>query len=217
MTRILIADDHALVRDGLRRIIESIADFSVAGEAHSGDEAITKVHEGGFDVLLLDMSMPGKSGLDLIRHLRGLAPKLPILVLSMHAEDQYAVRAIRTGASGYLTKDSAPNQLVAAIRKVASGGVYISQAVAEQLASGLSPAVASGPPHTRLSDREHEVFLALVNGAGVSEIAEHMNVSVKTISTHKSRILEKMGLTGLADLVRYAVANHLVDDPDLPR
>lgn len=217
MTRILIADDHALVRDGLRRIIESIDDLSVAGEAHSGDEAIIKVHEGGFDVLLLDMSMPGKSGLDLIRHLHGLAPKLPILVLSMHAEDQYAVRAIRTGASGYLTKDSAPNQLVTAIRKVASGGVYISQAVAEQLASGLAPAAQSGPPHARLSDREHEVFLALVNGAAVSEIAEHMNVSVKTISTHKSRILEKMGLTGLAELVRYAVSHHLVDDPDLPR
>jgi DNA-binding NarL/FixJ family response regulator len=217
MTRILIADDHALVRDGLRRIIESTDGLSVVGEARDGDEAIAKVREGGFDALLLDMSMPGKSGLDLIRHLRGLAPKLPILVLSMHAEDQYAIRSIRSGASGYLTKDSAPGQLVAAIHKVVSGGIYISQAVAEQLAPGLAPHAPAGPKHTQLSDREHEVFLALVNGASVSEIAAHMNLSVKTVSTHKSRVLEKMTMTSIADLVRYAVANRLVDDPDLPR
>ena len=216
MIRVLIVDDHALVRDGLRRIIEASPGLSVAGEAVNGEEAIAKVRDGGFEVMLLDMSMPGKSGLDLIRHLRGMAPKLAILVLSMHAEDQYAVRAIRTGASGYLTKDSAPAQLVVAIHKVASGAVYISQSTAEQLAMGLAPQTGSGPPHTRLSDREHEVFLALVGGASVTEIAEHMHLSVKTVSTHKARILEKMQLPGLAELVRYAVSHRLVQDPDLP-
>lgn len=216
-TRILIAEDHALVREGLRRIIESTVGFSVVGEARDGDETILKVREGGFDVLLLDMSMPGKSGLDLIRHVRGLAPKLPMLILSMHAEDQYAIRAIRSGASGYLTKDSAPGQLVVAINKVMNGGIYISQAVAELLAPGLAPHAPAGPKHTLLSDREHEVFLALVNGASVSEIAAHMHLSVKTVSTHKSRVLEKMAMTSIADLVRYAISNHLIVDPDLPR
>jgi DNA-binding NarL/FixJ family response regulator len=217
MIRVLIADDHALVRDGLRRIIEASDGLSVADEAVDGDQAIAKVRSGGCDLLLLDMSMPGKSGLELIRHVRGITPKLPILVLSMHAEDQYAVRAIRSGASGYLTKDSASAELVAAIRKVAAGGVYISHAVAEQLAMGLAPQAASGLPHTRLSARELEVFLALVGGASVSTIAEHMHLSVKTVSTHKSRILEKMELPGLAELVRYAVAHRLIEDPDLPR
>jgi DNA-binding NarL/FixJ family response regulator len=217
MTRILIADDHALVRDGLRRIIESTPGLEVAGEVTDGDEVVAKVRAGGFDVLLLDMSMPGKSGLDLIRHVKSIAPELRTLVLSMHAEEQYALRAIRTGAAGYLTKDSAPGQLVAAIQKVAAGGTYISGAVAEQLALGLSPAGAGDVPHKLLSDREHEVFLALVSGESVSAIAERIHLSVKTVSTHKSRILEKMRMTSLAELVRYAVAHRLIEDPDLPR
>jgi len=216
MTRVLIADDHALVRDGLRRIIESAPGLEIAGEAQNGDEVIAKVREGGFDILLLDMSMPGKSGLDLIRHVKSISAKLPILVLSMHAEEQYAVRAMRTGASGYLTKDSASAQLVAAIQKVAAGSMYITEAVARQLAMGLSPAPGSGLPHESLSDRELEVFRGLVAGESVTAIAERMHVSVKTISTHKARILEKMRMGGLADLVRYAVAHRLVDDPDSP-
>lgn len=216
MIRVLIADDHALVRDGLRRTLLANPGMAVAGEAVNGDEVVDRVRDGGFDVLLLDMTMPGKSGLDLIRHIRGVAEKLPILVLSMHAEEQYAVRAIRSGASGYLSKDSAPTQLVAAITKVAAGGVYISPATAEQLAMGLAP-TGIGPPHALLSDREHEVFLALVAGATVTDIAERMNLSVKTVSTHKARILEKLQLGSLAEMVRYAVTHRLVEDPNLPR
>lgn len=211
MTSILIADDHALVRDGLRRIIEAEPGFTVFGEAVDGDEVVVKVRTGGFDVLLLDMSMPGKSGLDLIRHVRSMAPKLPILVLSMHAEDQYAIRAIRSGASGYLNKDSAPGQLMAALKKVAGGGTYISQSTAEQLALGLTPNARAELPHRALSDREHEVFMAIVAGRSMTEIADAMNLSIKTVSTHKSRIMEKMRMDSVAELVRYAVLHRLTD------
>jgi DNA-binding NarL/FixJ family response regulator len=216
MTRILIADDHALVRDGLRRIIEAAPGLSVAGEAKDGDEVIAKVRAGGFEVLLLDMSMPGKSGLDLIRHVKSISAKLPILVLSMHAEEQYAVRAMRTGASGYLTKDSAGAQLVAALQKVAAGSMYITETVARQLALGLSPGPGTALPHEELSDRELEVFRGLVAGESVTAMADRMHISVKTISTHKSRILEKMHMSSIAELVRYAVAHRLVDTPDSP-
>lgn len=211
MTSILIADDHALVRDGLRRIIEATPGFTVFGEAIDGDEVVVKVRAGGFDVLLLDMSMPGKSGLDLIRHVRSIAPQLPVLVLSMHAEDQYAIRAIRSGASGYLNKDSAPSQLVAALKKVAGGGTYISQTTAEQLALGLTPHARAELPHRSLSDREHEVFMAIVAGKSMTEIADSLNLSIKTVSTHKSRIMEKMRMDSVAELVRYAVLHRLTD------
>lgn len=211
MTSVLIADDHALVRDGLRRIIESTDGFHVFGEAVDGDQVVVMVRQGGFDVLLLDMSMPGKSGLDLIRHVRAMTAKLPILVLSMHAEDQYAIRAIRAGASGYLNKDSAPNQLILALSKVARGGTYISESVAEQLAVGLSFQAHNDSPHRLLSDRELEVFMAIVTGRSISEIANSMNLSIKTISTHKSRIMEKMQMASVADLVRYAIAHRLIE------
>jgi DNA-binding NarL/FixJ family response regulator len=162
-------------------------------------------------VLLLDLSMPGKSGMDLIKQVKSERPRLRILVLSMHQEHQYAVRAIKAGASGYLTKDSASTQLVSAIEKVASGGAFISAEVAEQLALGAMPQT-DGPPHTTLSDREYQVFRMLVAGQAVSEIANELNLSVKTVSTHKARLMEKMGIDNQAELVRYAMKHRLVDD-----
>ena len=213
MTRILIADDHAIVREGLRRILQSVPGIEVAGEAVSGDDVMARVREGGFDLLLLDLSMPGKSGIELIKWAKSARPELAVLVLSMHQEEQYAVRAIRAGASGYVTKESASALLVAAIRKVADGGLYISPGVAEQLALTLRPQ-AAGLPHQTLSDREYEVFSQLVSGGSVSDIAARLHLSGKTVSTHKARILEKMGMDSVAGLVRYAVAHQLVDARD---
>ena len=213
MTRILIADDHAIVRDGLRRILQSAPGIEVAGEAVSGDEVMARVRAGGFEMLLLDMSMPGKSGIELIKWVKTARPELAVLVLSMHQEEQYAVRAIRAGASGYVTKESASALLVSAIRKVADGGLYISPRVAEQLALTLRPR-ADKLPHQALSDREFEVFGLLVSGATVSDIAARLHLSGKTVSTHKARILEKMGMDSVADLVRYAMAHKLGDARD---
>lgn len=208
--RIAIADDHAVVREGVRRIIERESDMEVAGEAATGDEALEMVRDGACDVMLLDLSMPGRRGIDLIKQIKSERPGLRILVLSMHSEDQYAVRAIRAGASGYLTKAGSSSQMLDAIRRVAAGGVFITPRVAERLAIEMQPAGAS-VPHKRLSDREFEVLLALVGGESVSAIAKRLNVSVKTISTHKARVLDKMGMTSLAELVRYAMASGLTE------
>jgi DNA-binding NarL/FixJ family response regulator len=213
MIRIVVADDHTIVRDGLKQILAAATDFSVVGEAQNGHEVIARVRELDFDVLLLDMSMPGKSGTELIKQVHAEKPKLRILVLSMHEEEQYAVRAIKAGAAGYLTKESASAQLVSAIRKVAGGGAFITSSVAEQLALGAMPDSA-GPPHAALSDREFQVFRAIVSGKTVTDIANELNLSVKTVSTHKARILEKMNISTTADLVRYAIKHRLVDDPD---
>ena len=210
MTRILIADDHTIVRDGLRRILQGAPGLEVAGEAVDGDEVMLRVREGGFALLLLDMSMPGKSGIELIKWVKATRPELTVLVLSMHQEEQYAVRAIRAGASGYVTKESASALLVAAIRKVADGGLYISPGVAEQLALTLRPQTAE-LPHQALSDREYEVFGLLVDGSTVTDIAVRLHLSGKTVSTHKARILEKMAMDSVADLVRYAVTHQLFD------
>ena len=211
MTRILIADDHTIVRDGLRRILQGAPGIEVAGEATCGDEVMERVRAGGFDLLLLDMSMPGKSGIELIKWVKTTRAELVVLVLSMHQEEQYAVRAIRAGASGYVTKESASALLVAAIRKVAEGGMYISPGVAEQLALTLRPQ-ADRLPHQALSDREFEVLGLLVEGAGVTDIAERLHLSSKTVSTHKARILEKMGMDSVADLVRYSITHNLGKD-----
>ncbi len=210
MIRILLADDHQLVRDGLKRILGAASDLEVAGEAASGDEALALVKMNDYDLALLDMSMPGLAGIALIKRLHAEKPKLRILVLSMHGEDQYASRALKAGASGYLTKDSASAQLVGAIRKVAAGGVHISDAVAANLIS----AVAGGdaPPHAALSDREFEVFKLLAAGRAPTEIAAQMHLSVKTVSTHKARILQKLNLGGTAELVRYALEHGLLKD-----
>ena len=216
-TRILVADDHAIVREGLKRILAADQAFAVAGEAKDAHEVLAAVRAGGFDVLLLDLSMPGRSGIELVRQVKSERPDLRMLVLSMHDEQQYAVRAIRAGASGYLTKDAAPTQLVAALRKIAAGGLFITPAVAEALAIGLQAPGGEELPHQRLSDREHEVFLLLAAGQSVTAIAERLHLSVKTVSTHKTHIQEKMGLGSLADLVRYAVTHRLLDSPDLPQ
>ncbi len=214
MIRIVIADDHTIVREGLKQLLLTTSDLCVTGEARDGFEVMQRVRELDFDVLLLDMSMPGKGGIELIKQIKAEKPKLRILILSMHEEQQYAIRAIKSGASGYLTKESASAQLVLAIRKVASGGAFVSPQVAEQLALGVMPHIES-LPHTILSDREYEVFRALVSGQTVSDIAMQLNLSVKTVSTHKARLLEKMGMTNHTELVRYALAHRLID-PDVP-
>lgn len=209
MIRIVIADDHTLMREGLKRIFEGNDEITVVGEAIDGFSVINQVRKGGFDMLLLDLSMPGRSGIDLIRQIRTEAPKLPILVLTMYEEEQYAVRSIRAGAQGYLTKESAGDQLVNAIKKVASGRPYISMEVAEQLALGIMTPEKE-MPHTQLSDREFEVFNLLASGKSITDIGTQLHLSVKTVSTHKSRILTKMGMHSLAEIVQYAVTHNLL-------
>ncbi len=215
MIRVVIADDHRILREGLKQLLQSAPDLTVVGEAGDGHEVLAQVRGTDFDVLLLDMSMPGKSGMELIRQVKAERPKLRVLVLSMHEEHQYAVRSIRAGASGYLTKESAALELVAAIRKVAGGGAYISAEVAEQLALASMPR-AEGPPHTLLSDREYQVFRRLVAGAAVTQIAGDLNLSVKTVSTHKARLMEKLGVGNQAELIHYALKHRLSDDPNAP-
>lgn len=199
MIRALIADDHQIVRDGLKRILAAAGDIQVAAEAAGGDEALALAKAGDFDVAVLDLSMPGLSGLALIKRLKAEKPGMRMLVLSMHGEQQYAARALKAGASGYLTKDSAAEQLVKAIRKIAAGGVYITETAASTLISG----------DKGLSDREFEVLKLLVEGLGPTEIGEKLHLSVKTVSTHKTHILEKLGLKSTAELVRYALENKL--------
>ena len=211
MIRVVIADDHQILREGLKQLLQAAGDVVIAGEAGDGFEVLERVRTLDFDVLLLDMSMPGKSGVELIRQVKSEKPKLRILVLSMHEEHQYAVRAIRAGASGYLTKESAAAKLVAAIRKVGSGGAFISAEVAERLAQEAMPHV-EGPPHAALSDREYQVFRMLVNGQTVTEIAATLHLSGKTVSTHKARLMEKLGVENNAELVHYAVRHRLGDD-----
>lgn len=208
--RIVLADDHAIVREGLKRIVGEVGDFQVVGEAADGTEVMRSVRELEFDVLVLDLSMPGRSGMELIKLVKSEKPRLRILVLSMHQEMQYAVRAIKSGASGYLTKESAPAQLEQAIRKIAGGGAYISAEVAEQLALGAMPG-GEALPHTSLSDREFEVFRLLVAGEGVTDIAAKLNLSVKTVSTHKANLMQKLGLTNQSELVRYALKHGLAE------
>jgi DNA-binding NarL/FixJ family response regulator len=209
MIRIVIADDHTIMREGLKRILEGADDVEVVGEAVDGFEALAKVRHVDFDLLILDLSMPGRSGVELIRQIKDKAPKLPILILTMHEEEQYAVRAIRAGARGYLTKESAGTQLLYAIRKLAAGRPYISNEVAEQLAMDAMPS-SQTLPHKELSNREFEVFSLLVAGKSITEIADLLHLSVKTVSTHKTRILHKMAIPSLADMVRYAVMHRLI-------
>jgi len=210
MIRIWLADDHTIVREGLKQLLQATPDLQVAGEACNGDEVLEAIRRGGFELLLLDMSMPGKSGIELIKQVRREAPALRILVLTMHEEHQYAIRAIRAGAAGYLTKESASAQLVSAIRRVAGGGAYISAEVAQMLALQAMPQ-AETPLHTTLSDREYQVFQSLVAGQLVTDIAERLHLSVKTVSTHKARLLQKMNMQSQAELVRYAVEHKLFE------
>ncbi|HTP60887.1 MAG TPA: response regulator transcription factor [Burkholderiales bacterium] len=210
MIRVLMADDHTLVREGLRQLLAATGDVRIDGEAATGDEALALVKANDYDLAVLDMSMPGIAGLELIKRVKLEKPRLRVLVLSMHGEAQYAARALKAGASGYLTKDSASAQLVNAIRKIAAGGVHISEAAAALLVAAQGGARdGAAAPHGRLSDREFEVFRLLVDGLGPTDIAERLHLSVKTVSTHKTRILEKMGMQSTAELVRYAVENKL--------
>jgi DNA-binding NarL/FixJ family response regulator len=211
MIRIVVADDHTIVREGLKQLLGAVGDMEVVAEASNGHEVIERVRGVEFDLLLLDMSMPGRSGIELIKQVRAEKPKLRILVLSMHEEHQYAVRAIRAGAAGYLTKESASKQLVDAIRKVASGGAFISAEVAQQLALGAMPG-AQAALHETLSDREFQILRMIAEGLSVSDIAAKLSLSVKTVSTHKANIQQKMNLGTTAELIRYALTHRLVDD-----
>jgi two-component system invasion response regulator UvrY len=207
MLKILVADDHAVVRKGLVQILTDGSDAFCVDEAESGEEALDKVRKSSYDLVLLDISMPGKGGLEVLRELKHLAPQLPVLILSMHAEEQYAVRALRTGASGYLTKGSAPDELACAIRKVLAGGRYISGVLAEKIAFGL---LAGTSLHETLSGREYEVLCMIASGKTLSSIAGELALSVKTIGTFRTRILKKMKMENNAELTRYAIMNKLV-------
>ncbi len=210
MSRIVLADDHAIVREGLKRILTDAQDFDIVGEAADGTQVMQLVREADFDLLVLDLSMPGRSGMELIKLVKAEKPRVRILVLSMHHEIQYAVRAIKSGASGYLTKESAPAELAQALRKIAAGGAYVTADVAQQLALGAMPG-SEAAPHESLSTREFEVFQQLVAGASVTDIAGRLNLSVKTVSTHKSNLMHKLGLGNAAELVRYAMKHGLAD------
>ena len=210
MIRVLIADDHAIVRQGLRQILAETNDMVVAGEAETAYEALKLVREAEWDVALLDISMPDKSGIDTLKLIRKERPKLPVLMLSMHPEDHYAVRCLKAGASGYLTKQSAPVQLVTAIRQVAAGRKYISPAVAEELANSIGQDVEQ-PAHTTLSDREYQTLRLIATGHSLSEFAAKLTLSAKTVSVYRARLLEKLNLKNNADIAHYAVKNNLVD------
>ena len=211
MTKVLIADDHTLVREGLRHILQSASGFEVMGEACDGASTLALVRSTEAQVLVLDLSMPGRSGIDLIQQIREEKPALRILVLTMHAEQQYAVRAFKAGAVGYLTKESASAELVSAVSKVASGGVYVSLTMAERFVQSLNEP-ADALPHQRLSNREIDVFRRIAAGQTITQIAQTLFVSAKTVSTYKTRILEKMQMPHEAALVRYAMRHKLFDE-----
>lgn len=209
MTKILVVDDHAIVRQGLKQILAETPDLVVTGEASSGEEALQKIRTAQWDVVVLDISLPDPNGLIVLQQIKSEYPHLPVLVLTMHAEDQYAVRVLKAGAAGFLTKESAPDQLVSAIKRVASGGRYISPSLAEKLVSDLGSDPRK-PRHQVLSDREFQVLCMIASGKTLTKIAEELGVSVKTVSTHRTRLLKKMRLTNNAELVHYAIRNGLV-------
>jgi len=210
MSKVLIADDHTLVRKGLRQILLESGAVKVADEAKDGKETIAKVSANPYDVVLLDISFPGRSGIEVLKQVKSIRPKLPVLILSMHPEEQYAVRALRAGAAGYLTKESAPDELIEAIQKVAKGGKYITASLADKLAEEIGEP-SEELPHERLSDREYQVMCMIASGKTVKEIGRELNLSVKTISTHRARILQKMNMKNSAQLTHYAIKYKLVD------
>ena len=209
MIHILVADDHAVVRQGVKQILADVKDMAVKDEAQNGSETLKKVTENEYDVVLLDISMPGRSGLEVLEDIKAQRPKQAVLILSKHPEEQYAVRALRAGAAGYLTKASAPQELIGAIRKVAGGGKYVTSSLAEKLADEMEIDTEK-LPHERLSNREHQVMLMLAGGKSVSDIADELCLSVKTISTYRSRIMDKMDMKKNAELTLYAVHNKLI-------
>lgn len=210
MIRIIIADDHPVVRQGLKQILADEPDMIVTGEAPDAQGLLEKVRKEKCDVLLLDITMPGRGGLDILKDLRREYPKLSVLVLSIHPEDQFGPRVLKSGAAGYMSKESAPEELVSAIRRVAAGGKYISPSLAEKLASDLADDGARAP-HEKLSDREYQVMSLIASGKTVKEISANLSLSVKTISTYRSRILEKMKMKTNAELIHYAIQNKLAD------
>ena len=209
MIQILIVDDHAILRRGLKEILErEFRDVSIRG-AGTAEQALTELDSEKWDLVILDITMPGRSGVDVLRHLKALRPKLPVLVLSMHPEDQYGKRVLKAGASGYMNKESAPEELIKAVRKLLSGGRYVSPTLAETLAVDLGRDDGT-PAHERLSDREFEVLRKMASGKTVGQIAQELHLSVPTVSTYRARILEKMGMSNTAELIRYALSHHLV-------
>jgi DNA-binding NarL/FixJ family response regulator len=209
MIKILIADDHAIIRRGLTQIVSGEPDMEVVGEAENAQEALDFCRREHCDVVVLDINMPGRSGLDVLKEVRQERPRLPVLVLSVHPEEQYGVRVLKAGAAGYLTKESAPEQLVQAIRRVYRGGKYVSESLAEKLVFELGND-GDQPPHSALSDREYEVMLMIASGKTVGEIAGVLSLSVKTISTYRSRILTKMNRKNNAELTYYVIQNRLL-------
>ena len=210
MIRILIADDHAIVRAGLKQFIADQLDLEVAGEAATGAETIALVRTQEFDIVLLDISMPDKNGIDTLKSIKHIKPELPVLILSAHAEEQYAVNLLRAGASGYINKETASTQLVGAVRTAVQGRKYVSPTLAQVLAEGIS-GNGDEPLHGSLSQREFQIFCKLAGGQAVSQIADELHLSVKTVSTYRTRVLEKMGMKSNADLTYYAVKNGLID------
>jgi len=210
MIRVCVVDDHAVVREGLKRIISENAGMAVTAEAADGAEALRVLHSKPCDVVVLDITMPNKSGLDVLKELHAESPRLPVLVLSVHAEDQYAFRVLRAGAAGYLTKESAPEKLVQAIRKVVRGGKYVSAAVADRLML-VAEAETEKPLHEVLSDREYQVLCMIASGKTVTMIGEELGLSVKTVSTYRVRVLEKLEMKNNAELTHYAIKEGLVD------
>lgn len=209
MIRVFIADDHAVVRRGMLQILEEAPDMVAAGEASTGGEALRALRQDDYDVLVLDISMPGGGGLEVLKQLQSLRPDLPVLILSVYSEKQYATRALRAGAAGYLTKDSAPDELVTAIRQVARGGKYITASLAATLADRLDD--SSRALHEALSDRELQVMRLLASGETITDIATSLSLSVKTVSTYRARILDKLALESTADIIRYALEHNLVE------
>ena len=210
MIKILVADDHTIVREGLKQILAETSDIVVSGEAANAQEILNKILKNDYDIVLLDISMPGRSGLDVLKTLKSIKPQLPVLILSMHPEEQYAVRALKGGASGYLTKESAPDELITAIRIVSTGRKYVSSALAEKLAFDLENNNEK-PLHETLSNREFQVMCMIASGKVISEIAEELLLSIKTVSTYRARILEKMKMKHNAEITYYTIKNGLVD------
>jgi DNA-binding NarL/FixJ family response regulator len=210
MIKILIADDHGIIRKGIKQILSRTSDIEVTAEASTGQEALEKIWTGHFDLVILDISLPGRNGLEILKQIKSQKPKLPVLILSMYPEEQYAVRVLRAGASGYLTKESDKNELVEAIRRIADGKKYITPSLAEKLASELEPSNDKAL-HERLSDREYHILCLIAKGKSSNEIAEELALSVKTVSTHRARVLEKMGMKSNAELTYYAVQSKLVE------
>ncbi|WP_124951211.1 response regulator [Sulfuriferula thiophila] len=208
--RVFIVDDHAIVREGLKQILADTSDLVVAGDAETGHEAIQLARQGKYDVLLLDISMPDRSGIEILKQIKKEAPDIAVLMLSMHREDQYAIRSLKAGAAGYLNKQSAPAELVVAIREVIAGRKYISNALAQELANQVGGNHQTAL-HETLSDREYQTMTMIASGKCVSDIATELNLSVKTVSMYRARLLQKMKLKNNAELMHYAMKNRLVD------